>query len=256
MKSLLHSLNHLLPANLDQPIQVSFEHQGKKVSLTVTPDQIKTATAEAPMRPTEIPENGPSDMETTESLLRQLALAEQIDDDNENGKTEEVQLRRRMLMQRLADRAREETKQERLRAGENKRVASKMQDLQERMRIKRANLSKACHATTTMLPSGLPAPIQTVGSEKKSFAGLRPGFLARSSAILSPTSKATIVAATTPTPLISSPTTSMLTSPDCGSEQKETVGNDVGCVNEKNLQNKKTFGGLRPGFLQQPSRKA
>jgi len=261
MESLARDIAHMLPpGGLTQPLELTFQHQGQTVTVTISPSDAQSAASSpssaSPSSSRTFPSSSSSTStpssakETTkESLLFQLqqlqmAQAMEVDDDdfdsNDKKDAAEEQRRRFLIMQKLADLSREEQRQEKQRGGEHKRVASKIQDLQERLRAKRANRTKALHATTTVLPSGqpavapapapAPATATTSASQPKGFAGLRRGFLFASK----PKSTAAPTAAPATPPASSSSSSS--SSPDATKEQDG--------------KSKTTFGGLQPGFLQ------
>eukprot|EP00047_Mylnosiga_fluctuans_P015037 m.42971 g.42971 ORF g.42971 m.42971 type:complete len:443 (-) comp5752_c0_seq3:175-1503(-) len=180
LETALHNIAALIPpAGLDGPISMEFTHDGNAITLTLGPAH---------------PESADNNLETSsekhnshnahllpaDSAQKLAALAPKIQDDDTDV-TEAEREQYRALMQRMADRAREQAREDRQRANENKRVSSKMESLQARMRAKRAHTEAALRKTDTVLANGRPVPPAPAPVAPRSFGGLSKGFLARNS---------------------------------------------------------------------------
>lgn len=211
-----------IPENLDQPITLSFPLGDQTVTVKIEPsgaqpDQQREGQHSGSQSPEMMMSPNTANMFAS---FQQLSAGGSADSE-EDLPAEELE-RRRLVMQAAVDRARDEAAANKRRTTDNKRTSSKLEELQAKMRAKRAHRERAAHVTHTALPTGAPAPAPAPPKPAPAFAGLRRGFLSL------------------PTPAPASPTPAPAPAPAPGSSAASS---------------KSSFGGMKKGFLFGPSSK-
>jgi hypothetical protein len=197
LKSLLGNIAaSALPDGVSEPVSITIPMGSQTITVRIEPADGRSAPAsaqpESPASP-DLPSCFQSLFASDNGKAAPMVPAQNSSSSssssssNDNGDEAESELpaeeleRRRLLMQAAIDQAREQAAAERRRTADNKRTASKLEELQAKMRAKRQQRERACYTTKTALASGdpapAPAPALPKAKAKPTFAGLRRGFL-------------------------------------------------------------------------------
>lgn len=229
VRQIVEGISSMFPAGLDQPISVELDPTRQKLIVSFG------------SKPA-------GDVESPSFTEPQVVAPVPMDESDYDSLSQEEKEQRRAVYQQIADRMREEARATKQRTCEQKRTASKLEELQARMRRKKAAQERACYSTSTKLPSGAApaAPAALPPRAQPRFGGMRQGFLNSGNSKLQSGATASVAAPSAPS--LSAPAPSAAGSAAAHPAPSRSA--------ESPAQAPHTFGGLRRGFLNSSNARA